>query len=207
MSKSEAVVLFDLSGVSSIPVGIKDLPDVDEQEYQRIINSFSTKRMIDFECNIFRPDKGLEKFLLPIVRAKNIMLLNYGAGNKCTFNVSLYFAENCLVAALDNEDESIMFLTIESVDDLLVFIPDVTAVQTPLPENAEPYVSYVLLTDNGSSIVHCTSIDIERGIAMIVEGQRTLDDLPIEVKTEVEILEYREMLLNKIKEVYDASGC
>lgn len=205
MTKSEVVVLFDLLAASSIPVGIKDLPEVDKFEYERIVASFLANRLIDHTSETVKPDKGLEKFLLPMVTAKKIMLFNYGIGGTCVFNTSLYFAKSGLVAMLDNVDGTIKFLTIDSVVDLLLFIPDID-VEVTSEEGEEPYISYILL-DNMSSIVHCTRICIEKKIARIVEGKRTSDPVPLEATAEVEIHEYKEMLHDKFKELYHVVGC
>ena len=203
MSKSEVVVLFDLMLASSIPVGIKSLPQVDEFEYERIVDSFSSNRLIDKTSKTFKPDRGLEQFLLPVVTAKRIMLFSYGIDSTCSFNASLYFAKRGLVALLDNTDGMIKFLTIDSVDDLLLFIPDINV---PSAEGTKPYVSYVLF-DIGSSIVHCTRIDPEKNNARIVEGKRTPDTIPLESACDVEVSIYKEMLHDKLKDVYNVVGC
>ena len=205
MTKSEAVVLFDLLAASSIPVGIKDLPQVDEFEYERIVASFLANRLIDNTSETIMPDKGLERFLLPIMTAKEIMLFNYGVGGTCVFNTSLYFSKSSLVAMLDYVDGTIKFLTIDSVEDLLLFIPDIE-IEVTSEEGEEPYISYILI-NNMSSIVHCTRICIEKNIARIVEGKRTIDPVPLEATAEVELHEYKEMLHDKFKELYHVVGC
>ncbi len=205
MSKSEVVVLFDLMAASSIPVGIKDLPQVDEFEYERIVNSFSANRLIDKTSETFKLDKGLEQFLLPVVTAKKIMLFNYGIDGICSFNASLYFSKRGSVAVLDNGDGTIKFLTIDSVDDLLIFIPDINK-DVASTEGTKPYISYILF-DKMSSIVHCTRIDPEKNIAKIVEGKRTPDAVPLDSASEAKVSEYKEMLHDKLKEVYNVVGC
>lgn len=206
MSKLEVVVLFDLMGALSIPVGIKGLTEVDEVEYRRIIDSFLDNKLIDRECKDFRPDKGLERFLLPIVKAETIMIFNYGIDSTCVFNATLYFAESGLVALLDNKDETIKFIILDSIDDLLLFIPDISMLGNTSIEGTEQYISYVLL-DKEISIVHCTRIDLEKGIARIAEGKKSKDAAPLEVMDETGIIEYRDMLYDKLKEVYNAVGC
>lgn len=206
MSKSEVGVLFNLIGVSSILVGIDDFPEVGEVEYQRIVESFFDNKLIDRESETFRPDKGLERFLLPIIKNKAIMIFNYGIDGTCTFNASLYFAESGLVALLENSDETIKFLTLDSIDDLLLFIPDINTTGAISIEGTDPYISYVLL-DKMSSIVHCTRANLEKGVARIVEGKKNRDVAPFEVTVETKISEYREMLYNKLREVYNAAGC
>ncbi|MFZ2787974.1 MAG: hypothetical protein WAZ69_11570 [Trichococcus flocculiformis] len=205
MSKQEVVVLFDLMGTSSIPVGIKDLPQVDGYEYESIVDSFSARRLIDRESETFRPDKGLEHFLLPVVKAKRILLFNYGVDGTCTFNASLYFAKIGLVAIFDNGHDTVKFLTIDSVDDLLLFIPNINDI-TKFVDSCETYISY-LLFDKDSSIVHCTRIDHKKNIARIVEGKKTPHSAPVEAADEVEISEYKEMLHDKLKEVHNVVGC
>lgn len=206
MGKSEVVVLFDLMGASSIPVGIKDLAEVDLLEYQHIINSFFEDKLIDRNSKSFRPDRGLERFLLPIVKAKAIMIFNYGIGSVCTFNASLYFAESGLVALLDNKDETVKFLTLDSIDELLLFIPDISMVDNVSNDGVEQYISYIMLNKE-SSIVHCTRLDFEKGIARIAEGKRSRDAIPLEAVYKTEIIEYRNMLYDKLREVYNAVGC
>lgn len=206
MSKSEVGVLFDLMGASSIPVGIGDFTEVSEVEYRQIVKSFSDNKLIDRESKGFRPDKGLERFLLPIIKNRIIMIFNYGVGSTCTFNASLYFAEGALVALLENNDETIKFLTFDSIDDLLLFIPDINVTGVIFDRGEEVYISYVLI-DKVSSIVHCTRIDPKKGVARIVEGKRTMDPTPFEASMETEISEYKEMLYNKLREVYDVAGC
>lgn len=207
MSKSEVGVLFDLMGASSIPVGIVDFTEVSEAEYRQIVESFLDNKLIDSESKGFRPDKGLERFLLPIINNRVLMIFNYGIDGTCTFNVSLYFAEGGLVALLENNEKTIKFLTLDSIDDLLLFIPDINAAGAILGGGAELYISYVLV-DKVSSIVHCTRIDLEKDVARIVEGKRTMDDAtPVEASMETKISEYREMLHNKLREVYNVAGC
>lgn len=206
MSKSEVGVLFDLMGASSIPVGIDDFTEVSEAEYQQIVESFLDNKLIDRESKGFRPDKGLERFLLPIIKNRVIMIFNYGIDGTCTFNVSLYFAEVGLVALLENNDKTIKFLTLDSIDDLLLFIPDINSAGTIFDGGAELYISYVLV-DKVSSIIHCTRIDLEKDVARIVEGKRTTDAAPIEASMETKVSEYREMLCNKLREVYNVAGC
>lgn len=63
------------------------------------------------------------------------------------------------------------------------------------------------MLDTMSSIVHCTRIDLEKGVARIVEGKRIKGVEPFEADDETEILEYKEMLSNKLREVYNAVGC
>lgn len=206
MSKSEVVVLLNLIGALSIPVGIKVLTEVDEMEYQRIVDSFLASGLIDKKGETVRPDKGLEQFLLPMVKAKAIMIFNYGVDNSCTFNASLYFAESGLVALLENNNDTIKFLTLDSIDELLLFIPDITETDGYSSEESEQYISYVLLNER-ESIVHCTEINLEKGIARIVEGKRRRNAAPLETENETEILEYREMLHHKLKEIYNVVGC
>lgn len=206
MSKSEVSVLFDVMGASSIPVGIGDFEDVGEAEYRQIVESFLDNRLIDRESKYFRPDKGLERFILPVIKNKVIMIFNYGIGGTCRFNASLYFAENGLTALLENNDGTIKFLTLDSIDDLLLFIPDINTAGTALGEAAELYISYVLI-DKAESIVHCTRIDTEKDAARIAEGKRTVGTAPLETSMETKISEYREMLHNKLREVYHVAGC
>ena len=130
------------------------------------------------------------------------MLFNYGIGNKCTFNASLYFSKSGLVVVLDNQDNSIKFLTIDSFNDLLLFIPDGSDTMSNFVES---YVSYFLMSTDGFSIIHCTKISTIENIAKIVECKRTLNEQPIEVEREVMISDYREMLQEKLKEVYNAT--
>lgn len=205
MSKSEVVVLFDLMAFPSIPIGIRGLPQLDEFEYRRIVNSFSANRLLDKTSETIKPDKGLEQFLLPVVTALKIMLFNYGINGTCSFNASLYFAKKGLVAVFDNGDGTIKFLTIDSVDDLLLFIPEVSGNVTT-GKGVEPYISYILF-DKTSSIIHCTRIDTENQIARIVEGKRTLDSVPLESESVTEIAEYREKLHDKFKELYHVVSC
>lgn len=206
MSKSETAVLLDLFSASSIPVGIMNLTEVDGIEYQRIVDSFLAGGLIDKEGGTIRPDKGLEQFLLPIVKAEAIMIFNYGIDSVCTFNTSLYFARSGLAALLDNSNDTVKFLTLDSFDHLLLFIPDIAAADRASAGGSEPYISYVLL-NKGESIVHCTKINLEKGTARIVEGKRSKDAPPLEAEFETEIAVYREMLRDKIREVYDAVGC
>lgn len=142
MTKSEVVVLFDLIGITSIPVGIRDFTEVSEAEYQRIVESFGENKLIDRQSKTFRPDKELERFILPIIKSKAIMIFNYGIDNTCTFNASLYFAESGLVALLENNDGTIKFLTLDSIDDLLLFIPNVSCLSLVSAKNETPYISY-----------------------------------------------------------------
>lgn len=205
MSKSEVVVLFDLMAFPLIPIGIRGLPQLDEFEYRRIVNSFSANRLIDKTSETIKPNKGLEQFLLPVVTALKIMLFNYGINGTCSFNASLYFAKKGLVAVFDNGDGKIKFLTIDSIDDLLLFIPEVSGNVTT-GKGVEPYISYILF-DKMSSIIHCTRIDTENQIARIVEGKRTLDSVPLESESVTEITEYREKLHDKFKELYHVVSC
>ncbi len=201
LSKPEVVVLFELMADSSIPVGIKDLPQVDVFEYERIVDSFSAIHLVDKTSQTFKPDKGLEKFLLPIVTAEKILLFNYGKDSTCTFNTSIYFSRKGLVALLDHIDATIKFVTISSFDELLLYIPDLDENIVSV-EGTELYISY-LLFDKVSSIVHCTRIDTKKNLARIVEGKRIPGEAPLESSSETEILEYKEMLYDKLKEVYD----
>lgn len=205
MSKPKVVVLFDLMGTSSIPVGIKDLPQVDEYEHERIVESFLTSYLIDKESETFRPDKGIEHFLLPIVKAERILLFNFGLDSTCTFNASLYFSKTGLIAIIDNGDDTVKFLTINSVDDLLLFIPNINDISDSV-DCGETYISY-LLFEKDSSIVHCTRIYHKKNIAKIVEGKKIPHSAPVEAADEVEISEYKEMLRDKLKEVYNVVGC
>lgn len=207
MSKSEAVVLFDLIGVSSIPVGLHDLPDVDEYKYEKIMINFSANKLIDFDSESFRPDKGLDRFLLPILQAKYIMIFNYGEGNKCTFNATLYFAEKGLTAILDDQDDSAVFLTLDSENELMLFIPDLSDTDISLHNGTEPYISYVIILQDGSSVLHSTRINVKMDTARIVEGKRIPSQPPIEAEYEVCLSAYREMLHDKLKEIYDVSCC
>lgn len=125
MSKAEVIVLFDLLGLSSLPTGVRDLPEVGKYEYKCIVDKFVSHRLIDLARGYARPDIGLERFLFPMINTEVIMIFHYGADGSCSFNSTLYFAKNGLTAVLDMKD-AVKFLTISSSNDLLLFIPEIS---------------------------------------------------------------------------------
>lgn len=201
LSKAQLVVLFDCLldslGHLSLPVSIRDLPEVNPEERQQILSSFYASRLLDSQSPTFRPDRGLDPFLLPIVKTKTILLWNHGVDGVCTFNASLYFSPVGVVALRDRGGNGVRFQTLDSVEDLLLFLsPDFA------PTAKHPYISYLRIEPE-SSVIHCAVFSPEGDSVHISEGKRgTADTSPVEASSVVTPAAYQQLLKDKLQEVY-----
>jgi hypothetical protein len=93
-------------------------------------------------------------------------------------------------------------LKINTLNDLLLFIPDPLNIAVE-SENSESYISYILC-DKYYSIIHCVRLKNKQSQAFVVESKRTADNDISENEFEVSTVEYRDMLYEKLSEVYNA---
>ena len=205
MQKAEVVVLFDLLCDAAIPISIKDLPKVSEFEHARITKAFVDGRLIDNAIDNIRFDKGFEPFLLPILKSEKVMLFNYGLNGKCLFNATLYFSKCGAAAIFDTDADEVRFITIDSFDDLLLFIPKIP-VYKHFTENDVIHFSYIIFDEN-STTVHCAKINSKKNIAAFAEEKKSVSAEPVKTEFETDMAEYEKLFRGRLRGVYDVVGC
>lgn len=201
MSKSEVVVLFDLIGAESIPVGIADFPNVSEKQNIQIVESFVDSKLLDISNNLIRPDKGLERFLSPILKSDNIVIFNYGRNNKCKFNATLFNSKSGNVAVLEETINTVRFIRFDSFADFNLFIQRFELISPNGEENQ--FISFIIF-EKGFSIVHWAKLDSKARRVSVVEAKKYSAGKVDEKNFSVDVEEYDELFEGKLRETYDA---
>lgn len=179
-----------------------DLPQLTESEESRVVEQLCSQGILFHDTNGFIPTKGLKKHLFPIKSSSDILLFNYGTNNSCIFNASIYFSKNGVVAVYEKTKSSIICICLESLDDILTFIPLIGDGDN---SHENEYVSYFHFSDRGYSIAHFAAFNPITSRVIIEEKKQCSNSPLLESLQEASIKEYSEMLKEKLEDVYNVS--
>lgn len=190
-----------------LPIISVELPILSKQEENIITDQLCTQGVLFCDDSGYIPAKGMKKHLLPIMASSDIILFNYGKDDTCVFNASLYFSHFGAVAIYEQNKDSILCVSLDSLEDVLTFLPGFGEKNFDTVLSDEEYISYFHFSGRGYSIAHLACYKARTNCVAIEEKKQANDSPLLEAIHEVEVDEYYEMLKEKIEDVYNVSCC
>ena len=197
LTKKETVVLFDMLGLSDIPCSIGDMPAVTSHEYTDISRALYDMQAVCRVDDSVRPDKGFDPFFLPIRSADRILMFNYGEDGIYLFNASIYFSDKGVVAVKEKNLESIEFMPVYTLGELILLLPAVEDAS----QKRVSHFSYWLF-DKNIGQAHCALINpstrkvkLTESVKKGVEAQAQTTD------STMTLSEYAALFKKRMKEI------
>lgn len=190
-----------------LPYISMELVQLSELEENSIVDQLCTQGVLFRDDGNYIPAKGMKKHLFPIKAASDIILFNYGNNGTCVFNASIYFSVLGAVAIYEKTEDSIMCISLDSIEDVLTFLPGFGENNCDTFISNEEYISFFHFSGRGYSIAHIAYYKARTGCVTIEEKKQGNDSPLQEAIHEVSVDEYSEMLKEKIEDVYNVSCC
>ena len=205
LPKTEVATLLDMAQCGSAPTGILDFHLLKGTERTAFEDRLVREGLINSPSRGFRPDKGLDPFLLPIVNRQAALIYQHGTNDTPDFNISAYFFRGQISVLMNQSRDTVKWLTLASWNDFALFLRKFP--NHPCEEQKPQFIGCVFLTGQ-YSLLHTAQLRLQESEATVRvrEGRRWISNEVEELDTAYAPFDYNRLLEKRIEELYDIAG-